>query len=79
MMIKNMRIIDVHLKSTAKTTVDVAAQVLRAQKILTEITLKILCFSTAPFIPWTQNAYTLLYQPRRRDASSMSIYALIWT
>lgn len=33
---KNMRIIDVHLKSTAKK-LDVAAQVLRAQKILTEI------------------------------------------
>ncbi len=30
-------------------------------------------------IPWTQNAYTLLYQPRHRDASSLSIYALIWT
>ncbi len=29
-------------------------------------------------IPWTQNAYTLLYQPRHRDASSSSIYALIW-
>ncbi len=29
-------------------------------------------------IPWTQNAYSLLYQPRHRDASSSSIYALIW-
>ncbi len=30
-------------------------------------------------IPWTQNAYTLLYQPRHWVASSSSIYALIWT
>ncbi len=30
-------------------------------------------------IPWTQNAYTLLYQPRHRVAFSSSIYALIWT
>ncbi len=35
---KNMRIIDVHLKSTAKNTVDVAAQEHRAQKIWAEIT-----------------------------------------
>ncbi len=30
-------------------------------------------------IPWMQNAYTLLYQPRHRDVSSSLIYALIWT